>query len=415
MFMRKLIQRFAPIISTSSYNQSTYMNIIDLITKAFQEKFGGTPAHLVRAPGRVNLLGEHVDYNDGFVLPAAIDRATFIAFSPVDAQQTTLLAADFNQPASFSPDTIEAKAQPDSTPLPEWAHYPAGVMWALLREDLAAPALNAVYASDVPRGSGLSSSASVEMAFMTAWQTLGGWSLTPMQRALLAQKAENQYVGVNCGIMDQFASACGVENSLLLLDCRSLEWKTIPLSQDIAIVIADTKVRRKLTSGEYNRRRAACEEAVRLLKQDLPDIRALRDVSVDDFNRLAGKLPDEVSKRARHVVEEIERTKLAPALLEAGDVHTFGRLMNECHISLRDLYEVSCPELDVMVRIAQSLEGCHGARLTGAGFGGCTVNLVRRADADRFGKDLAGGYESETGYRPEIYISRPQEGATLLW
>ena len=391
------------------------MEIVGQIINIFREKFEQTPAHVARAPGRVNLLGEHVDYNDGFVLPAAIDRATYIAFSPTTSHQTTLAAADFNEQASFSPQTIPAKAQTDSTSLPDWAHYPAGVMWALLEDGLPAPAMNAVFASNVPRGSGLSSSASVEMSFMTAWQTLGGWILPPMQRALLGQKAENQYVGVNCGIMDQFASACGVENHVLRLDCRSLEWQTIPLPENISIVIADTKVRRKLTSGEYNKRRAACEEAVRLLKQDLPKIKALRDVSVEDFNRLSGKLPDEVSKRARHVVEEIGRSKQAPALLEAEDIQNFGNLMNECHISLRDLYEVSCPELDTMARIAQTVEGCYGARLTGAGFGGCTVNLVAREQVNAFAQALATAYESQTGYHPEIYISRPSDGAALLW
>jgi galactokinase len=169
-----------------------------------------------------------------------------------------------------------------------------------------------------------------------------------------------------------------------------------------------------LTSGEYNKRRAACEEAVRLLRQDLPDIKSLRDVSATDFNRLSGKLPEEVSKRARHVVEEIERSKQAPALLEAGDIRTFGNLMNECHISLRDLYEVSCPELDAMVRIAQTIEGCYGARLTGAGFGGCTVNLVVRENSSGFAHELATSYEAETGNHPEIYISHPSDGAALL-
>jgi galactokinase len=390
------------------------MEIVDQITEIFQENFGGRPAHVGRAPGRVNLLGEHVDYNDGFVLPAAIDRATYVAFSATDSHQTTLLAADFNEQASFSPQTIPTKTQTDATHLPEWAHYPAGVMWALLEEKLSVPAINAVYASDVPRGSGLSSSASVEMAFIIAWQTLGGWALPALQRALLGQKAENQYVGVNCGIMDQFASACGVENKLLLLDCRSLEWQTVPLSKEVSIVIADTKVRRKLTSGEYNKRRAACEEAVCLLRPDLPNIKALRDVSVEDFNRLSGKLPEEVSKRARHVVEEIERSKQAPALLETGDIQTFGSLMNKCHISLRDLYEVSCPELDAMVRIAQTIEGCYGARLTGAGFGGCTVNLVARKNSSRFAQALATSYAAETGNHPEIYISHPSDGAALL-
>jgi galactokinase len=392
------------------------MKIIDQIKNTFEEKFGQPPVHVARAPGRVNLLGEHVDYNDGFVLPAAIDRATYIAFSPAasHSHQTTLIAADFNEQTLFSPQTVPSKTQTDSTSLPEWAHYPAGVMWALLEDGLAVPAMEAVYASNVPRGSGLSSSASVEMAFMTAWQTLGGWTLPPMQCALLGQKAENQYVGVNCGIMDQFASACGIANHLLRLDCRSLEWQTIPLPKDISIVIADTTVRRKLTSGEYNKRRLACEEAVRLLKEDLTDIEALRDVSVQDFNRLSDKLPEEVSKRARHVVEEIERSKQAPAMLEAGDVQSFGILMNQCHISLRDLYEVSCPELDAMVRIAQTIEGCYGARLTGAGFGGCTVNLVAHEQAGAFAHGLATGYESETGFHPEIYISQPSDGASLI-
>ena len=370
--------------------------------------------HLVRAPGRVNLLGEHVDYNDGFVLPAAIDRATYVAFSPTSTNLSTLLAADFNQQTSFSPQTIPLKTQLDGSPLSEWAYYPAGVMWSLNEEQLETRGMNAVFASDVPRGSGLSSSASVEMAFMLAWQTLSNWTLPSMQRALLGQKAENQYVGVNCGIMDQFASACGVENKLLLLDCRSLEWKTIPLPEDVSIVIADTTVRRKLTSGEYNKRRAACEEAVHLLKKDLPNVRSLRDVSVEEFNRFADKLPEEVSKRARHVVVEIERSNQAEELLEAGNIQRFGELMNQCQASLRDFYEVSSPELNAMASIAQSLDGCYGARLTGAGFGGCTANLVAREKADEFAQTLAVRYEAETGLHPEIYITRASNGAELL-
>ena len=390
------------------------MNIIDQLTAHYREKFGNPPTHIARAPGRVNLLGEHVDYNDGFVLPAAIDRATYVAFSPTNTPHSMLVAVDFDQQASFSAESVQTKTQADSSPLPEWALYPAGVMWSLTEEKLSTPSMNAVFASDVPRGSGLSSSASVEMAFMIAWQTLGGWTLPSMQRALLGQKAENKYVGVNCGIMDQFASACGVENKLLLLDCRSLEWKTVPLPDNVSIVIADTTVRRKLTSGEYNKRRSACEEAVRLLQQDLPDIKSLRDVCVKDFNRLAEKLPAEIEKRARHVVEEIGRSNQAEALLEAGDIQNFGRLMNECHVSLRDLYEVSCPELNVMVNVAQSLDGCYGARLTGAGFGGCTVNLVAKESVEGFAQALAKGYESETGLHPEIYITHASTGAKLL-
>jgi galactokinase len=214
--------------------------------------------------------------------------------------------------------------------------------------------------------------------------------------------------------MDQFASACGVENKLLLLDCRSLEWKTIPLPEDVSIVIADTSVRRKLTSGEYNKRRFACEEAVRLLKQDLPHIRSLRDVSMEEFTRFADQLPEEVYKRARHVVDEIARSSQAEALLAAGNIQRFGELMNECHASLRDYYEVSSPELNAMVSIAQSLEGCYGARLTGAGFGGCTVNLVTREKADEFARVLGLRYETETDLHPEIYITRASNGAELI-
>lgn len=390
------------------------MSIIDQLTRQYHERFGHAPAHIARAPGRVNLLGEHVDYNDGFVLPAAIDRATFIAFSPTDAAHSTLVAADFNQQVSFSPETIPSKTQPDGSPLPEWGLYPAGVMWALMEEGVSTPAMNAVFTSNVPRGSGLSSSASVELGFITAWETLGGWTLPAMKRALLGQKAENKYVGVNCGIMDQFSSACGVENRLLLLDCRSLDWITLPLPHNVAIIVADTTVRRKLTSGEYNKRRSACEEAVRLLKEDLPDIRSLRDVRPEDFNRLSHKLPEEVEKRARHVVEEIQRSDQSQSLLEAGDIQSFGRLMNECHVSLRDLYEVSCPELNVMVNVAQSLDGCYGARLTGAGFGGCTVNLVATENVDGFVDALAKGYEKETGLHPEIYVTRASNGAELI-
>jgi len=234
-----------------------------------------------------------------------------------------------------------------------------------------------------------------------------------MEMARFSQKAENKYVGVNCGIMDQFASACGEADRLLYLDCRSLLWQSVPLSPTLSIVVADTTIRRKLTSGEYNRRRDACEAAVKTLKEDLPGISALRDISLADFNRLAFKLPEVVEKRARYVVEEIERSRQAVGLLEMGNFELFGQLMNECHIGLRDLYEVSCPELDLMVRVAQTLPGCYGARLTGAGFGGCTVNLVEQEKAEAFAQALSFGYETESGLQPEIYICRASAGANI--
>jgi galactokinase len=382
--------------------------------RAFRDRFSEMPRYLARAPGRVNLLGEHVDYNDGFVLPAAIDRATIVAFSPASTDQTSLVAADFAEEAQFTLETLPDKVQVNGFPLPEWALYPAGVVWALSGAGLATPSMQAAFSSDIPRGSGLSSSASIEMAFGVAWKTLGGWLVPPMQLALLGQKAENRYVGVNCGIMDQFSSACGEPDRLLLLDCRSLEYRSLPLPTDTVIVVADTSVRRKLSTGGYNDRRAACEDAVRLLSNDLPGIKALRDVSLESFNRLSWKLPAQVEKRARHVVEEIERTRQAIPLLEQGETDAFGRLMNACHISLRDYYEVSTPELDTMVQIAQSLPGCLGARLTGAGFGGCTVNLVAQDQAEAFAGSLGPEYERRTGLHPEIYICEASGGAGLL-
>ncbi len=391
-----------------------HLSLHETVVATFWEHFGEAPAHVIRAPGRVNLLGEHVDYNEGFVLPIAIDRATWLAFSPSNTDQTMLRAADLSEDVSFTSETLSAKTDSEGKPLPTWALYPAGVMWALKEAGLATLALRGLYTSDVPRGAGLSSSASVEMAFVLAWQTLGGWKLPPMQRALLGQKAENKYVGVNSGIMDQFASACGEQDRLLHLDCRSLEWHTLPLPNDVAIIIADTKMRRTLTSGEYNKRRADCEEAVRILRETLPGIQSLRDVPIETFNQYASHLPERVEKRARHVVEEIERTQHAIPLLEQGDMVAFGSLLNRCHESLRDLYEVSIPELDMMVEIAQDLPGCYGARLTGAGFGGCTVNLVAREQAAAFSSALALGYETETGFSPEIYVCSASKGAELV-
>lgn len=390
------------------------MNPQDLAYEFFLAKFGKQPAFVSRAPGRVNLLGEHVDYNDGFVLPAAIDRATYVAFASSESNITTIWAANYKQQAVFSTQSIQKKQQIDDSPLPEWAYYPAGVMWSLQEAQLDVPGMNAVFSSDVPCGAGLSSSASVEMAFGIAWSKLGGWSIAPLELAKLGQKAENKYVGVNCGIMDQFASACGEVDRLLYLDCRSLTWDSYPLPQNVAIVVADTSIRRKLSCGEYNKRRNACDEAVKRLKVDLPHITSLRDVDLIIFNKLASKLPLEVEKRARHVVEEIERSKKGISLLEKGDMDQFGELMNACHTSLRDFFEVSSPELDIMVHVAQSMPECYGARLTGAGFGGCTVSLVQLEKADAFAQSLAIGYEAQTKIHPEIYVCRASEGASLI-
>ena len=389
------------------------MDVLKRAVEAFRQRFGAEPDFIARAPGRVNLLGEHVDYNDGFVLPAAIDRATYIAIRRSGMKQSILLAADLGEETVFTPESIQEKKAFGGAKLPGWSLYPAGVMWSLASQGFDTPPMEAVFTSNVPRGAGLSSSASVEMAFGVAWQKLGGWSLPPMDLAVLGQKAENNYVGVNCGIMDQFASICGVEDRILLLDCRSLEWTTLVLPADVSLVIADTSIRRSLSSSDYNDRRSACETAVEILQTVLPSITALRDVSVDSFNRYAHLLPKKVEKRARHVVEEIARTQAAIPLLELGDVAQFGELMNQCHQSLRDLYEVSSPELDAMVETAWTLPGCYGCRLTGAGFGGCTINLVARSSAEAFAEELGRRYEQKTGLHPEIYICRASAGANI--
>lgn len=390
------------------------MDLPERVCAAFRKKYGKEPRHLARAPGRVNLLGEHVDYNDGFVLPVAIDRFTWIAFSPMETDEIRLEALDFSDECTLTLESLYTKKQADGRSLPNWAAYPAGVAWALSAAGLVAPGMQAVFASEVPRGAGLSSSASVEMAFISAWMELGGWTLPELQRARLGQKAENEYVGVQCGIMDQFASACGVAGHVLLLDCRSLEWEALPLTQDAAIVIADTSVRRRLSASQYNQRRQACERAVQILSRSLPSIRALRDVSLEDFNRLEADLPAPVRKRARHVVEEIQRTRSAIPLLRDGSSREFGLLMYQSHASLRDLYEVSTTELDAMVEIAQGLPGCYGARLTGAGFGGCTVNLVDASAAGSFREELGSRYQEKTGRKAEVYICAAAGGARLI-
>jgi len=287
------------------------------------------------------------------------------------------------------------------------------VCWAAGMEGLSCPGMDAVYSSNIPSGSGLSSSASIEMAFVLAWQTLANWGLSPMQRALLGKKAENLFVGVKSGIMDQFASACGRENSLLALDCRSLDYRSILLPVGYSYIVANTMKPRRLSSGEYNKRKADCEEAIRLLALFQPGLSSLREITLEYFHLHAHQLPARIEKRARHVVEEIDRTFRAISLIEDGAMEDFGELLNLCHVSLRDLYEVSIPELDIMVEIAQNSPGCLGARLTGAGFGGCTINIVEEKQAEDFVRRLSGEYQTITGIRPDVTICHSADGASL--
>ena len=370
--------------------------------------------YTVIAPGRVNLLGEHVDYNDGPVLPVAIDRAVSLKFRLREGSQVHLKAVDLKAETCFDLHSLTKRIDIHGKPLPGWAIYPAGVAWALQQHGLEVYGLEGTYTSDIPIGAGLSSSAAVEVAFATAWQALGGWKIDRMRLAQDCQQAEVQYVGVNSGLMDQFASAHGVAGHALYLDTRSLEWRPIPLPSQTAIVIADSGVRRSLTGSAYNERHAACQQALTLLRQALPEIRALRDVNPAQFDTYAHLLPEVICKRARHVIEECDRVDQAILLLEKGKIQAFGQLMFAGHASLRDLYEVSCPELDQLVEIARTLPGCLGARLTGAGFGGCTVNLVEEDYAQAFVIKLKERYRQKAGRRAHVYLCKASQGAHLV-
>jgi galactokinase len=399
------------ILTTHKPGKKNYLPM-ELLT-AYQHYFSSPPELCACAPGRVNLLGEHVDYNDGLVLPAAIDRAVHLAAAPSGDNTVTLAALDLDQQVTFQLAEMETKQDITGAPLPTWARYAAGVAWVLSNEGLEVKGLRAAFTSDVPIGAGLSSSAALEVGFAVLWQALGGWEKDPLHLAKLCQRAENEYVGVSCGLMDQFASACGVEGHALCLDTRSLQWEPVPLPENTAIVVADSGVRRSLTTSAYNDRRASCEKAVELLRQFMPQIRSLRDVETTEFAAYAPYLPDEVRKRAEHVVKEIHRVNSAISALHRNDRQAFGALMYACHTSLRNLYEVSTPELDTLVDLSRHLPGIIGARLTGAGFGGCTVNLIESGYADSFIAGLRSGYEKATGLQASVYLCQASRGAHI--
>lgn len=378
---------------------------------AFRRLASRSPEWLIRAPGRVNLIGEHVDYNDGWVLPIALELAVWLAAAPVPSPTVTIHALDLDNIVSFPLDELESKKDVAGLPLPTWAQYPAGVAWELRDIGLPVTGLETVFTSTVPIGAGLASSAAIEVAFALAWQAIGGWDLEPMAMAKLCQRAENAYVGVQCGLMDQFACLHGRAGHALLLDCRTLDWETMPLPHDYRLVITDSAVRRSLENSAYNDRRASCDEAVEILALRLPAVHALRDVSVADLERHASVLPTVTRMRAEHVVKECARVRLAARCLKHGDLSELGALLHQGHASLRDLYEVSTPELDILVEIAGDLPGCLGSRLSGAGFGGCTVSLVHEANAREFATTLKVEYLRRTGLQATCWICRGDRGA----
>ncbi len=365
------------------------------------------------SPGRVNLLGEHVDYNEGIVLPIAIDRNVRLAARPRKDPLVTIHTLDFEQKIVLDLDDLNKRTDAEGKPLPRWAQYPAGVAWVFKQKGYPVNGLDAVVVSNLPMGAGLSSSAAVELAFGLAWQTLGELELDRMQLALLCQQAENNYVGVDCGLMDQFACAHGIARHALFFDTRSLAWQPVPLPPDTAIAVAYSGIKRELAASAYNQRRQTCQEAVDILRELIPGIRSLRDVSPSQLDEYGEKLPEQTRKRARHVVEEIERVRQACLCLAQDDAVGFGQLMLAGHASLRDLYEVSLPELDKLVEDAVSVQGCLGARLTGAGFGGCTVNLVEKDHAQDFVEELqqkSGSYLNEAA---QVYVCQPARGVHL--
>lgn len=374
----------------------------------FNELFGGAAEFVVRAPGRVNLIGEHTDYNDGFVFPAAINYDIAIAGSRRNDRQVRADSLTFDRSTTFSLDSIE------SSPEETWSNYTRGVARILLDEGHDLKGLNAVIAGTVPIGSGLSSSAAMEVASCLAFETASGFELQRVKRALIGQRAEREFVGVNVGIMDQFISAMGVAGHALFIDTRTLGYEPVRLPNGVSVVVGDTRKKRGLVDSEYNARQRECEQAVGVLRRFLPGITALRDVTIDDFRRHESALPEIVRKRARHVITENARVLESVEALKSGDIATFGALMNESHDSLRNDYDVSCRELDVMVEAARKVDGVYGSRMTGAGFGGCTVSLVDERSLGSYKARVGSEYKAATGRKADFYICRASPGATRV-
>lgn len=379
---------------------------IEMLANGFKEHLGGEPEIMMRAPGRVNLIGEHTDYNDGFVLPVAIDRDIMVAARGRDNGLAKLYSLDYDATIEFSLDDIQYDSEN------KWSNYTKGVASLLKEDGYEIRGLEAAITGNVPLGAGLSSSAALEVAMAMVFQKLNELEIDPVKMALLCQKAENQFVGVNCGIMDQFISRMGQKNHALLLDCRELEYDLVSLELDgVKIVVCNTGVERGLVDSEYNKRRSECERGVALLEDFLPGIQALRDVDIADFHKYKNHLPEITDMRCGYVIEENTRVLESVQALTEGDLIRFGILMNESHIGLRDEYEVSCPELDKMVTIAWSTEGVLGSRMTGAGFGGCTVSLVLEDAVEELVARVNKEYPEQTGLQPEIYVCTAEDGA----
>jgi galactokinase len=378
--------------------------------RQFVNVYGRQPCWITAAPGRVNLIGEHTDYNDGFVFPMAIERYTIIA---ADRPNPDTKLIRLYSTHSDKPVIINLAEPLKPYPRGHWANYPLGVIAGFLARGLNPGGFDALIYSTVPLGGGLSSSAALEVAMATLLEIITGGKLDPVEKALLCQKAEHEYVGMPCGIMDQFVSVLGQENRVLLLDCRSRKPELVPMTDPaVTVLIINTNVKHELTGSEYPVRREQCEAAAKNL-----GVASLRDATSELLEQARGKMDKVVFRRARHVIGEIERTVHAAEGVRAANWTTVGQLMYASHASLRDDYEVSCKELDAVVEIAERIGikgGVFGCRMTGAGFGGCAVALVKTEAVDLITNRLAAEYQKKTGNEPTIFVTRPAAGASVL-
>lgn len=389
------------------------MNLSELgtfVAAQFAKTYGRQPHWIAAAPGRVNVIGEHTDYNDGFVFPMAIDRYTVIAAAPTNGKANRI---QLRSTAESTAAEIDLGRPFQPAKKGTWFNYPLGVIAGFVARGLKPGPFDALIHSTVPLGGGLSSSAALEVSTATLLESIAGQKLDPVDKALLAQKAEHEYAGMPCGIMDQFISVMGKKDHLLLLDCRSRKTELVPMTDpSIELLITNTNVKHELTGGEYAKRRAQCEQAARAL-----GVASLREADAAKLEQARSKLDNTVYRRARHVISEIERTLHAAEGVRASNWTTVGQLMYASHASLRDDYEVSCPELDAVVEIAQSIGlkgGVYGCRMTGGGFGGCTVALVKSDNVAAISDQLSREYEQRTHIKPTLFVSRPAPGATVL-
>ena len=383
---------------------TSYVSTADSLAERFEQAFEAKP-RIFRAPGRVNLIGEHTDYNDGFVMPSAIGFYTWIASGPRSDGTLHVRSEEFHETIDLP---IQDLAGP---PRKHWSDFVRGVAAVLQSRGYRFGGANLIIEGQVPMGAGLSSSASLEVAIALALLSASPSNAAPLELAKMCQRAEHEYVGTRCGMMDQFIAVFGQVDHALMLDCRSLQAESLVIPHDVRLVICNSMVKHVLASGEYNRRRADCETGVSILKKSLPGVSALRDVSPQQLETHRQELPDVVYRRCRHVTSENQRVLDAASALRSGNLAEFGRLMYESHRSLRDDFEVSCEELDLLVEIASECKGVYGSRMTGGGFGGCTITLVGSNDAKAFQEKLSKRYKEATSITPAIYVCSAAQGA----